>query len=218
VTAAVADILTFVDSNEQPCAGSREEPRVRALVRAARGGNRDAFGELIALYERVVFRTALAALGAPEDAEDAAQDALVTAWQKLERFRGEATFRTWLLTIVWRKALDRRRVRRLWWSRTAWPRGDDERDPLEELAGLHPNPEQDAVSHDLARRIRIEIARLSPKLKDAFLLASSGEHTYAEIAVLLRIPLGTVKWRVVEARRLIAKRLRAGKAVSLRHV
>src|SRR5207253_5215524 len=136
-----------------PLPRSREEPRVQALVEAARCGGREAFGELISLYERVVFRTALAALGTREDAEDAAQEALVTAWQKLESFRGEATFRTWLLTIVWRKAIDRRRFRRLWWLRTSRPRSADDRDPLDDVAGSHPDPEQRALSSDLARQI-----------------------------------------------------------------
>jgi RNA polymerase sigma-70 factor (ECF subfamily) len=48
------------------------------------------------------------------------------------------------------------------------------------------------------------IGRLSPKLKDALLLAASGEHSYEEIGALLGIPVGTVKWRVSEARRQVA--------------
>jgi RNA polymerase sigma-70 factor (ECF subfamily) len=204
--------LAFGDSNNSPLATSREEPRVQALVEAARCGDREAFGGLIALYERVVFRTALAALGTQEDAEDAAQEALVIAWLKLGSFRGEATFRTWLLTIVWRKALDRRRVRRLWRLRTSPARSKEDRDPLEDVEGPSRDPEQLAVSRDLAQRIQRGIIRLSPKLKDTFLLAASGEHTYPEIAQLLHVPLGTVKWRVAEARRLIGQRVRGGKA------
>jgi len=208
VTVAVANLLTFVDSNDRTGAGSREDPRVRTLVEAARQGDREAFGELIALHERVAFRTALAVLGAREDAEDAAQEALLTAWQKLSGFRGESTFRTWLLTIVWRKALDRRRVRRLWWMRTASHRLAAPEDPLDALVGRDPDPEAHAVSRDLARRIQVAIGTLAPKLKCTFLLATSGEHTYDEIAQLQKIPAGTVKWRVAEARRVIAKRVK----------
>jgi RNA polymerase sigma-70 factor (ECF subfamily) len=214
VTAAVADFLTFVESNDQPRAASREDPRVLALIEAARLGDRQAFGELIGLHERVVFRTALAALGARADAEDAAQDALVTAWQKLSGFRGDSTFRTWLLAIVWRKALDRRRVRRLWWVRTSPRGGFEEEHPVEVMAGSQPNPEEHALSRDLARRIQRAIGRLAPKLKDTFLLATSGEHTYDEIAQMLKIPTGTVKWRVAEARRIIGRSLQGRKAAS----
>ena len=66
---------------------------------AARAGSHEAFGELVTLHERMVFRVALAALGNREDALDAAQDAFVVAWRRLGGFRGDAAFRTWLLTI-----------------------------------------------------------------------------------------------------------------------
>ena len=69
------------------------------------------------------------------------------------------------------------------------------------------DPERETVSRDLARRVEIEITRLSPKLRDALLLAASGEHSYGEIAAILGIPLGTVKWRVSEARRVIGLKL-----------
>lgn len=205
MTVATADILlTLADSADMRPVPCREDPRLQALVDAARAGDREAFGDLVTMHERVVLRTALAALGSREDAEDAAQEAFIVAWQKLGGFRGDSTFRTWLLTIVWRKALDRRRVRRLWWTRTASARPDDAQDPLADLAGLDPDPEQHAVARDMARRIQQEIWRLSPKLRDTLLLASSGEHSYGEIATLLNIPLGTVKWRVSEARRMIS--------------
>ncbi len=206
VTVAVADLVTLTDPQDAQTAEGRESPHVRALVEAARRGDREAFGDLVALHERIVLRTTLAALRMREDAEDAAQDAFVVAWQKLSGFRGEATFRTWLLTIAWRKALDRRRQRQTWWTRVrtaaSWP-GGDEIDPIESLAGGDADPERVAVAVDLARHVRTAIARLSPKLRDTLLLAATGEHTYEEIAAILDVPLGTVKWRVAEARRLV---------------
>lgn len=192
--------------NDEPVAVSAgDSPEVRALVSAAQAGDQDAFGALVSLHQRVVVRTAMAALGAKEDAEDAAQEAFVMAWRKLAGFRGDSTFKTWLLTITWRKALDRRRSRRLWWSRqvTGW----DEPAPLETFAGHEPSPERLALSRDLADQARNEISQLTPKLRDALLLAASGEHRYEEIAVLLDIPVGTVKWRVAEARKQLTARL-----------
>src|SRR5262249_59133008 len=113
---------------------------------------------------------------------------------------------TWLLTIAWRKALDKRRQRHTWWTRvrSAGSRfsGEDV-DPVDTLAGVGANPERAAVATDLARRVRRAIAQLSPKLRDTLLLAATGEHTYEEIAGVLGVPLGTVKWRVAEARRLV---------------
>jgi RNA polymerase sigma-70 factor, ECF subfamily len=204
-----AERLSIVDHTEPTApAGpvSREEPRVMALLEAARRGEQEAFGELVALHESVVYRTALAALGRAEDAEDAAQEAFVVAWKKLRAFRGDSTFRTWLLTIVWRKALDRRRARRLWWLRTQ--RADDGVDDVvENLDGGGISPEAQTIARELRRRIKAEIRRLSPKFKDVMLLAASGEHSYDDIASMLRIPVGTVKWRVSEARRILKARL-----------
>jgi RNA polymerase sigma-70 factor (ECF subfamily) len=184
----------------------REAAETRNLVERARAGDQAAFGALVDLHERVVFRTALAALGRPEDAEDVAQDAFVMAWRKLSSFRGEAAFRTWLLTIVWRKALDRRRHRLRWWTRSAVV-VDDDRGLEETVAAALPDPERAAAARERARHVRTEIQRLSPTLRDTLLLAASGDYAYPEIAAMLGIPLGTVKWRVAEARRVIAERL-----------
>jgi RNA polymerase sigma-70 factor (ECF subfamily) len=201
VTAVVAANVLPLD---RAVIASRDTAEERALVDAARAGDRDAFGTLVTRHERAVIRTAMAALGDRADAEDAAQDACLLAWQRLASFRGDAMFRTWLLAIVWRKSLDRRRRRFKGGAglQTGPPDGD-----LEWLSSTGADPERATVSRDLARRVEIEIRQLSPKLRDALLLAASGEHSYQEIAAILGIPLGTVKWRVSEARRVIESKL-----------
>lgn len=210
VTGTVADTLTLpFDAAARPegnsTAPSRESPDVDRWLFLARTGDQAAFGRLIELHQRVVFRTALAALGQREDAEDVAQEAFLLAWRKLPGFRGESTFRTWVVTIAWRRALDRRRSRLRWWKRAAVPQ--DDTDPFADIPGTDPGPEHTALARDAARRTRREIIRLSPTLRDTLLLAASGEYTYQEIATLLGAPLGTIKWRVAEARRLVSLRL-----------
>ncbi len=79
------------------------------LIARARQGDTAAFGELVNRHKAAVYRAALAALGSPADADDAAQDAFVSAFRRLATFRGEASFKTWLLTITWNQALNRRR-------------------------------------------------------------------------------------------------------------
>jgi RNA polymerase sigma-70 factor (ECF subfamily) len=207
VTAIAASVLSIAPPAEAVPAWSREDPDVERLVRAAVAGDREAFGDLITRHERIVYRTALAALGRKEDAEDAAQEAFLIAWQKLAGFRHGATFRTWLLTIVWRKALDKRRSRGSLWKRQQAATEFDDIDPVDAVAATDPDPERRAVSSDLGRRVRVEIAGLSPKLRDALVLAASGEHSYADIGELLGIPVGTVKWRVSEARRILGARI-----------
>ena len=94
-----------------------DTPEVRALVAAAREGDRTEFDQIVTVYYRAAFRMALAALKRREDAEDATQDAFVLAWRKVSHFRGDSSFKTWLLTIVWRQALDRRKSRTRWRQR-----------------------------------------------------------------------------------------------------
>jgi RNA polymerase sigma-70 factor (ECF subfamily) len=209
VPAALADLLTLAEPLKAAPPMIREEPHLRALIAAARSGDREAFGDLVTLYQRVVFRTALAALGTREDAEDAAQDAFIMAWHKLSGFRGDSTFRTWLLTIVWRKALDRRRARRLWWSRTQWGASTEDQDPLDHLTSAGLDPERNVLAQAASAQLRRQIRQLTPKLRDTLLLAATGEHSYEEISTMLAIPVGTVKWRVAEARKMLLKRLGA---------
>src|SRR5262245_60827335 len=106
VTAIAADLLNVLPADACP-AESRGSAAVEGAVAAARAVARVAVGALVTLHERIVRRTALAALGEREDAEDVTQEAFLVAWQKLPGFRGDSKFRTWLLTITWRKALDR---------------------------------------------------------------------------------------------------------------
>jgi RNA polymerase sigma-70 factor (ECF subfamily) len=180
----------------------REPAEDQSLVAAARRGDKDAFGRLVDLHEHAVLRAAMAALGSREDAQDVAQESFLVAWRRLSGFRGEASFRTWLLTITWRKALDRRRRLRRLEHRTALAR--ETRHPLDSVAAETPDPERATVAGDLLERARAAIDGLSPKLRDTLRLAISGEYGYGEIAAMLRVPLGTVKWRVGEARRLVA--------------
>lgn len=201
---------------ENPTAGADREStrcvtdsRVHDLVERARRGDTEAFGELVDLHRHAVYRAALAALRSPAEAEDVAQEAFVTAFQKLDGFRGEASFKTWVVTIAWRKALDRRASLSRWW-RTVRPGGvdaDELADPVGWGPAANPSHEDQFLGSELAGHIRRLVSTLPPKLRDALLLAGSGEHTYEDAANILAIPVGTVKWRVSAARRLLRQKL-----------
>ena len=179
------------------------------LVARARLGDPAAFGELIDRHRAAVYRAALAALGSHADAEDAAQDAFLSAYQRLTGFRGDASFKTWLLTITWHHAINRRRTLARWWRLVVEPPGAGvEGGPAWDPASVGQTPEQAAVGGELRRLIQREIQGLTPTLRDALLLGQSGEYTYEEIDAMLKAPVGTIKWRVSEARRVIRKRLR----------
>ena len=89
------------------------------LVARARTGDHAAFGDLVDRHRTAVYRAALAALRSHAEGEDAAQDTFVLAWRRLGSFRGDASFKTWLLTIAWHQAINRRRTLGRWWQRTA---------------------------------------------------------------------------------------------------
>ena len=181
------------------------------LVRRAQAGDVQAFGDLVERNRRAVFRAALAAVGSATEADDVAQEAFVTAFQKLQGFRGDASFKTWLLAITWRKAIDRRKSVTRWMQRLVSPAHSEETgeewNPMDRLAAGGQSQEDELVTSDLQRRLKPLIASLPKKLRDALLLACSGDHTYDEIGQMLKIPTGTVKWRVSEARKVLKQKM-----------
>ncbi len=195
-----------------PSTGCVTDSGLRDLVERARRGDTEAFGDLVDLHRQAVYRAALAALRSPEEAEDVAQEAFVTAFQKLDGFRGEASFKTWLLTITWRKALDRRAslsrwVRTLVSGGTSRTENSELGSVVERLPAMNPSQEDQFFRSELAAETRRLITALPAKLRDALLLVGSGEHTYEDAAAILGIPVGTVKWRVSEARRQVKQKL-----------
>ncbi|HEX9366106.1 MAG TPA: RNA polymerase sigma factor [Vicinamibacterales bacterium] len=181
-----------------------------ALVRRAQAGDVEAFGELVERNRRAVFRAALAAVGSATEADDVAQEAFITAFQKLDGFRGESSFKTWLLSITWRKAIDRRKSVTRWVHRLVAPAQSSEGEewnPMDRLAAGGQSQEDELMTSDLQKRLKPLIASLPKKLRDALLLAGSGDHSYDEIGRLLKIPTGTVKWRVSEARKVLRQKM-----------
>ena len=181
------------------------------LVRRAKTGDTDAFGELVERNRKAVFRAAVAALGSTTDADDVAQEAFVMAYRKLASFRGDAAFRTWLLAITWRKALDRRKSVGRWLRLTVTP-AEPETDAIswiEHMPSDRRSQEEDLAGAQLQQTIRRLIRTLPRKLRDALLLAGSGDYNYSQISFILGVPVGTVKWRVSEARRVLKEKMSA---------
>jgi RNA polymerase sigma-70 factor (ECF subfamily) len=201
------------ESTDRVTAPQAAEVTDLELVRLAQAGDSGAFGELVERNRRAVFRAALAAVGSAAEADDVAQEAFVTAWRKLSGFRGESQFRTWLLSITWRKAIDRRKSVGRWLKLAASASRDEAGDSAFEVMDRVPStgmtPEASLESAELQRDVRKLVRSLPRKLRDALLLAGTGEHTYEEISLMLNAPVGTVKWRVAEARRVLKRKLSA---------
>lgn len=174
------------------------------LVERARAGDTGAFGDLVTRHGQAVYRTALAALGSPADAEEVAQESFVRAHRQLGAFRGDSSFRTWVSAIAWNRASDRRRslVRRLRLFVQAEA-------GFAEPAVSAPSAEAVLLFAERGQLMTKLIRGLPARLRDPLLMAATEEHTYAELALILGIPEGTVKWRISEARRLLKRKLEA---------
>ncbi len=178
-----------------------DDARDRRLVGRAVGGDLGAFEELVERHRDVVTRV-VGRIASADDAEDVSQDAFLRAFHRLERFRGDAPFRSWLLRIAHNAALDHLRRRR--------PERLDET----MLEGAVDESVQRPPAETLERRERID--RLERKLRGL-----SGPHravlvlrdveglSYDEIATLIDAPVGTVKGRLHRARREFIEMLRA---------
>ncbi len=171
------------------------------LLRRARGGDPTAFGALVELHQTRIYAVCLRILADPEDARDAAQDAFMTAFRKLEQFRGDAAFGTWLHRIAVNACYDSlRRAKR----QPMLHRADhnDERalddapptpDPADEIAG----------TIDVARAL----ALIPEDFRVVLVLADIEDLPYEEIARVLDVPVGTVKSRVHRGRVALARAL-----------
>jgi RNA polymerase sigma-70 factor, ECF subfamily len=171
------------------------------LVERAREGDAAAFGLLVERHRGSVYRAALAALRSPADAEDAAQEAFLLAYQRLGSFRGEASFKTWLISIAWRQALTRRR-RVASALRRFWPQQDSPEPPAPEAS-----PEGALLGSERAAAVARLVRTLPARLSEPLLLLATGDHTYEDLARILGVPSGTLKGRVAEARRRLLERM-----------
>jgi RNA polymerase sigma-70 factor, ECF subfamily len=172
------------------------------LVDQVRAGDAAAFGELVERHRGAVYRAALAALGNEADAEDTAQEALVLAYRRIHQFRGDASVRTWMISIAWRLSLSRRR--RLSWKvrRMVTPAAE-----LDGLRSTVPSADVRLQKAEMMAIVRRHIRQLPPKLRDALLLAAAGDLTQDELAEALNVPPSTFRGRLRDARLRLKKAL-----------
>ena len=168
------------------------------LVLSACGGNLDAFNALVDLHERSVFNLCLRMLGSREAAEDAAQDAFLSAFRNARAFRG-ASFRAWLMRIAANACTDelRRRGRRPALSLDAPPPGAH--DPLD-IADAGAGPEAAVMRREQQRVLQDALLRLPADQRMAVIMCDLQGFSYEEIAEAMRSSLGTVKSRIARGR------------------
>lgn len=160
--------------------------------------------ELAAVFSRCrssFHRIAFRCLGNAADAEDAVQDALLSAYKHRNQFRGQAQLPTWVTAIVVNSARMqlRRRSRVLHLSLSQEP-GEAETSLLNLLTDPRPNPEQECRASELTDRMADLVALLSPPLRQAIQLREFEGLAIREIASVLGLPEGTIKARLSRAR------------------
>lgn len=163
------------------------------LLAAHRGGDAEAFGELVRRHADVLWSVAVRVLGRPEDAADAVQEALLSAHRGAATFRGEAAVRTWLQRIVVNACLDRLRRERVRPVVVPWPRSDV------------PSGRPDTAT-ELATRLAVQeaLAELPADQRVAVVLVDVQGCSVAEAAAILEVPAGTVKSRCARGRARLA--------------
>jgi RNA polymerase sigma-70 factor (ECF subfamily) len=196
----------------EPRGAARVEPLPAAegisdasLVERAREGDRWAMEALYRRHVRRVTNAVTRVIGRTAEADDAIQDAFLTAFTRLGELREPAAFRGWLACIAMNEVRGRLRKRR-WLKRLSLDRGEDDEVSLESLANDEASPE---VKAELARLDRL-LAKMDADLRMAWMLRHVEGWALEEVAVALDVSLATAKRRIKEAREIIDAHLRAG--------
>lgn len=158
-------------------------------------GDADAFGEIVRRHRDRLWAVALRTLGDREEAADAVQDALVSAYRAAHTFRGQSAVTTWLHRITVNACLDRVRKAA---SRKTSPVDDTER--LEQLLEPHESASAPAERNDLHRQLIEAMGTLPPDQRAALVLVDMQGYPVAEAARILDVPTGTVKSRCARGR------------------
>ena len=171
------------------------------LVRAAAGGDTEAFERLVETYENKIYTLALRMSGSPDDAGDIAQEAFLAAWRGLPAFRGEAGFATWLYRLASNAAIDYLRRQRKQRGELSL---DDEELGLDAVdAG--PGPQDAAEGEEVRSAVAAGLGALSEGHRQVLVLRELEGLSYEEIAAVLAVDLGTMKSRISRARSALRK-------------
>lgn len=165
------------------------------LVRRASEGDVHAFEQLVQEHQHRLYTLAARELGSAADADDAVQETLVRAWKGLPRFRGEASFSTWLYRICLNAITDQRARR----ARGSGPALEDVAEPADHRDRI--------AERELSGALQDALSQLDDTYRTPVLLYDVLGRSYGEIAELLGVAEGTVKSRIFRGRAELARLL-----------
>ncbi|HEX2658259.1 MAG TPA: sigma-70 family RNA polymerase sigma factor [Polyangia bacterium] len=182
----------------------------QALVERCLAGDVEAFRPLVIRYQRMALSVALHMLGSRADAEDVVQHGFTDAFDNLFRFSGdgrERAFSNWLLRIVVNRSKDVLKSKRR--TETQLDRDVAGHDAV--FAHDAADPETNVAGWQERRRLEAALLALPPKYREVLILKDVEELSYEELRGILRLPITTLKIRVVRARAMLRERLAGGR-------
>ena len=171
----------------------------KALIDAARQGDVGSFNQLVLSYQSMVYNFAYRILGDRHAAADATQDAFISAFKAIGKFRG-GSFKAWLLRIVTNACYDQLRRKQRQPSTSLDALLVLEPAPTQSFTDPRESPEEYTVRQELSKAIQIGIGNLPPEQRVTLVLADVQGFSYQEIAGVTGVSLGTVKSRLSRAR------------------
>ena len=183
-----------------------DEARLIADVRA---GNSEAFEYFVRKYQRKITRVAFRMLRDAGEADCAAQESFVRAFQSLGQFREGSTFETWLTRICLNRCKDRLKRRRLivYFHQAKSDSPEEPAGPRDSAPHPGPSPERIALSREIRERLRQALECLSGRQRTIFQLKHFEELSIVEIAQITGLDPGTVKSHLFRAAHKIRSRL-----------
>ncbi len=189
-------------------------PDEEKLIASAARGDREAFGELVSIYEKLVYNTVRYNISGNEDALDVSQEVFIKIWRYIGKYRGDCRFSTWVYKICTNTCLDFLRRSKLNSFERMPVFTDKDGDETEvEYAdeSVAASPERSLEQNENVRTVREAISRLSEEQREVIMLRDIEGYAYEEISEMLSIEIGTVKSRLSRARnnlRLIIAEMR----------
>jgi RNA polymerase sigma-70 factor, ECF subfamily len=172
----------------------------QAFILAAQKGDISAFNQLVRQYQTLVYRTAFRVLSEAASAEDATQDAFVSAFKHIREYRG-GSFKAWLLRIVTNACYDQLRVKQRRPTASLDALLIDSDDPAPGVDRAAPeSPQEFAERQELGDAIQRGLATLPPDQRVTLVLTDIEGFSYDEVAAATGANLGTVKSRLSRAR------------------